>query len=46
VPIVLNTLYKSAEVELAANKYGVRKVVDKGKPGALVSAVEELLNAA
>src|SRR6266850_5844359 len=40
VPIVLNALYKSAEVELAANKYGIRKVVDKEKTGALISAVE------
>jgi DNA-binding NarL/FixJ family response regulator len=43
VPIVLNTLYKSAEVELAANKNGIRKVVDKTKPGELISAVEEEL---
>jgi DNA-binding NarL/FixJ family response regulator len=46
VPIVLNTLYKSAEVELVANKYGIGKVVDKEKTSALISAVEELLNAA
>ena len=46
VPIVLNTLYGTVEVELAANKYGIGKVVDKEKPRALISAVEELLNAA
>jgi DNA-binding NarL/FixJ family response regulator len=45
VPIVLHTLYASTELNLAANKYGIRKVVDK-KAGALISAVEELLSAA
>jgi DNA-binding NarL/FixJ family response regulator len=45
VPIVLHTLYASTELDLAANKYGIRKVVDK-KSGALISAVEELLSAA
>jgi DNA-binding NarL/FixJ family response regulator len=46
VPIVLNTLYKTTEVELAANQYGICKVVDKARPGVLVSTVEELLSAA
>ena len=46
VPIVLHTLYASTELDLAANKYGIRRVVDKTKSGALISAVEELLSAA
>lgn len=46
VPIVLHTLYGTTEVEVEANKLGIRKVVDKEKPCALVSAVEELLSAA
>jgi hypothetical protein len=46
VPIVLNTFYRTAEVELEANKYGIQKVVDKTTPGALVSVIEELLSAA
>ena len=45
VPIVLHTLYASTELNLVANKYGIRKVVDKGS-GALISAVEELLSPA
>jgi DNA-binding NarL/FixJ family response regulator len=44
VPIVLHTLYGTTEVELAANRYGIRRVVGKAKGGALISAVEELLN--
>ena len=32
VPIVLHTLYASIELDLAASKYGIRKVVDKTKP--------------
>jgi CheY-like chemotaxis protein len=46
VPIVLHTLYALTELDLAANKYGIRSVVDKTKSGALISAVEELLSAA
>jgi DNA-binding NarL/FixJ family response regulator len=46
VPIVLHTLYGTAEVELNANKFGIHNVVDKDKPRALVSVVEELLSAA
>lgn len=42
VPIVLHTLYGTTEVEQAANKYGIRRVVAKAKPDALISAVEEL----
>lgn len=45
VPIVLHTLYGTTEVELAASKYGIRRVVGKAKPGALISTVEELLSA-
>jgi DNA-binding NarL/FixJ family response regulator len=45
VPIVLHTLYGTAEVERAANQHGIRRIVDKTKPGALISAVEELLSA-
>ena len=45
VPIVLHTLYASTELDLVANKYGIRKVVDK-KSGALILAVEELLSVA
>jgi DNA-binding NarL/FixJ family response regulator len=44
VPIVLHTLYGTAEVERAAYKQGIRKIVEKTKTGALVSAVEELLS--
>jgi len=46
VPIVLHTLYASTELDLAASKYGIRKVVDKTKPAALISALEELLSPA
>jgi DNA-binding NarL/FixJ family response regulator len=45
VPIVLHTLYASTELNLAANRYGIRRVVDK-KSGALISTVAELLSAA
>jgi DNA-binding NarL/FixJ family response regulator len=45
VAIVLNTFYRRAEVEVEANKYGIQKVVDKTKPGVLVSVVEELFSA-
>jgi len=43
VPIVLHTLYASTELDLAANKYGIRRVVEKTRSAALISAVEELL---
>jgi DNA-binding NarL/FixJ family response regulator len=42
VPIVLHTLYVSAQLELEAQKYGIRKVVSKSETGALVKAVAEL----
>ena len=44
-PIVLHTLYGTTEVQQAANKYGIQRVVGKAKPSALISAVEELLSA-
>jgi DNA-binding NarL/FixJ family response regulator len=43
VPIVLNTLYSSPQVELEARKHGIRKVVEKTRSGALVSAIQELV---
>ena len=43
VPIVLNTLYNSPQVELEAKKHGIRKVVEKTHSGALVSAIRELV---
>jgi len=46
VAIVLHTFYASTELGLAANKYGIRRVVEKTESGALISAVEELLCAA
>ena len=44
VPIVLNTLYSSPQVELEAKKHGIRKVVEKTHSGALVSAIQELVD--
>jgi DNA-binding NarL/FixJ family response regulator len=44
VQIVLHTMY-GAGVALEANKHGISRVIEKAKSGALVSAVEELLNA-
>ena len=44
VPIVLHTLYGTTEVEHAAKNFGIRRVVGKAKPAALISAVEELLS--
>jgi DNA-binding NarL/FixJ family response regulator len=44
VQIVLHTMY-GARVVLEAHKHGIFRVVEKAKSGALVSAVEELLNA-
>ncbi len=35
----------TTEVQQAANKYGIKRVVGKAKPSALISAVEELLSA-
>lgn len=44
VPIVLHTLYNSPQVESEAKKHGIRKVVDKTRSGALVSAIQELVD--
>jgi hypothetical protein len=44
VPIVLYTLYSSTQVELEAKKHGIRKVVEKTHSGALVSAIQELVD--
>jgi len=44
VPIVLNTLYSSPQVELEAKRHGIRKVVEKTHSGALVSAIRELVD--
>jgi DNA-binding NarL/FixJ family response regulator len=44
VPILLHTLYNSPQVEREAKKYGIRKVVEKTHSGALVSAIEELVD--
>ena len=43
VQIVLHTMY-GARVVLEAHKHGIFRVVEKAKSGALVSAVQELLN--
>jgi len=43
VQIVLHTMY-GADVVLEANKRGISRVIEKATSGALVSAVEELLN--
>ena len=43
VPIVLHTLYNSPQVELEAKRHGIRKVVEKTRSGALVSAIQELV---
>jgi two-component system, LytTR family, response regulator AlgR len=45
VQIVLHTMY-GAGVVLEASRHGIFRVVEKAKSGALVSAIEELLNAA
>jgi DNA-binding NarL/FixJ family response regulator len=44
VPIVLHTLYNSPQVELEAKKHGIQKVVEKTHSGALVSAIQELVD--
>jgi DNA-binding NarL/FixJ family response regulator len=43
VPVVLNTLYGTAELHWEAAKHGVQRVVEKSEPGALIAALEELL---
>ena len=44
VPIVLNTLYNSPQVEREAKRHGIRKVVEKAHSGALISAIRELVD--
>jgi len=44
VQIVLHTIY-GARAVLEAHKHGIFRVIEKANSGALVSAVEELLNA-
>ena len=44
VPIVLNTLYNSPQVEFEAKKHGIQKVVEKTHSGALFSAIHELVD--
>ena len=44
VPILLHTLYNSPEVEREAKKHGIRKVVEKTHSGALVSAIQALVD--
>ena len=43
VPILMNTIHNSEHIDLEARKAGVRKVIPKSDPGALLRAVEELL---
>jgi DNA-binding NarL/FixJ family response regulator len=43
IPTVIHTLYQSALDLTTADKYGVRKVVDKTEVGSLFSTVKELL---
>jgi DNA-binding NarL/FixJ family response regulator len=44
VPILMHTLYWSAQVEFEARMAGVRKVVPKSDSGALLSAVRDTLS--
>ena len=44
VPVVLNTLYGTAELQLEAYKHGIARVVEKTEPAALMTAVEDLLS--
>ncbi len=44
VPIVMFTMYGSA-LRQEANKHGIRRLIDKETPGALIAAAEELLRA-
>jgi len=43
VPIVMNTIHASARIDSEARKAGVRRVIPKSDPEALLRAVEELL---
>ena len=44
IPILMHTLYWSAQVEFEARMAGVRKVVPKSNSSALLSAVRDTLN--
>jgi DNA-binding NarL/FixJ family response regulator len=44
IPILINTIYKSAYVDSEAKNAGVREVISKADPGRLLRAVESLLN--
>lgn len=44
IPILIHTLYGSAQVEFEARMAGVRKVVSKSDSSALLSAVRDTLN--
>jgi DNA-binding NarL/FixJ family response regulator len=45
VPIILHTLYRYPQVDAEAQKHGIRRVVKKDSPGALVSVIQELVSA-
>ena len=43
IPILMNTIHKSDYVDSEAKHAGVREVISKAEPGALLRAVEALL---
>jgi CheY-like chemotaxis protein len=43
IPILMNTIHKSDYVDSEAKHAGVREVISKAEPGALLKAVEALL---
>ena len=45
VPIFLNTLYASSQVQREAERFGVRRVISKANEYQLVPAIEEALRA-
>jgi len=44
IPILINTVYKSAYVDSEARNVGVREVISKADPGRLLRAIESLLS--
>jgi CheY-like chemotaxis protein len=46
VPIFLNTLYASPQVEREAERFGVQRVISKSEEYQLVPAIEEVLGTA
>jgi CheY-like chemotaxis protein len=44
IPILMNTIHKSDYVDSEAKHAGVREVISKAEPGALLRAVEALLD--